>query len=56
VRISIERSADDPALRAGMSVNVDVDTGHERKLSDVFGGVSTAHAAPQARPNADQRD
>lgn len=56
VRISIERSSDDPALRAGMSVNVDVDTGHERKLSDVFGGVSTAHAAPQVRENADKHN
>ncbi|MDB5544985.1 MAG: hemolysin secretion protein [Hyphomicrobiales bacterium] len=56
VRISIERSPDDPALRAGMSVNVDVDTGHERKLSDIFGGVSTAHAAPQARENADKHN
>jgi membrane fusion protein (multidrug efflux system) len=55
-RISIERSADDPVLRAGMSVNVDVDTGHERKLSDVFGGFTTAHAAPQVRANADKRD
>ncbi len=56
VRISIERLPDDPALRAGMSVNVDVDTGHERKLSDVFGGVSTAHAAPQVRDNADKHN
>jgi len=56
VRISIERSKDDPALRAGMSVNVDVDTGHERKLSDLFGSVTTAHAAPQAQDNADKRD
>ncbi|MDB5642613.1 MAG: hemolysin secretion protein, partial [Hyphomicrobiales bacterium] len=56
VRISIERAAGDPALRAGMSVNVDVDTGHERKLSDLFGGFSSAHAAPQAVSNADNRD
>ena len=55
VRISIERAAGDPALRAGMSVNVDVDTGHERKLADIFGGFSSAHAAPQATVNADQR-
>jgi membrane fusion protein (multidrug efflux system) len=47
-RISIERSGDDPALRAGMSVNVDVDTGHERKMSDLFGGFGTAQAAPKA--------
>jgi membrane fusion protein (multidrug efflux system) len=30
VRIAIEMRADDPALRAGMSAIVDIDTGHER--------------------------
>lgn len=46
VRIALERAASDPVLRAGMSVTVDVDTGHERKLSDLWGGSTTAHAAP----------
>lgn len=53
VRISIERSPDDPVLRAGMSVNVDVDTGHERKLSDLWSGFSTAHAAPARQVQKD---
>lgn len=36
VRISIERDEDAPSLRAGMSVEVEIDTGHRRKLSDLF--------------------
>jgi membrane fusion protein (multidrug efflux system) len=30
VRIAIEMRSDDPALRAGMSAIVDIDTGHDR--------------------------
>ncbi len=30
VRVALERQADDPELRAGMSAIVDIDTGHER--------------------------
>jgi membrane fusion protein (multidrug efflux system) len=55
-RISIERSPNDPPLRAGMSVAVDVDTGHERKLSDLFGGFSTAQASQHASQQASQHD
>jgi membrane fusion protein (multidrug efflux system) len=36
VRIRVERKPDDPVLRAGMSVTVDIDTGHRRSLSDLF--------------------
>ena len=36
VRILIERGPDAPALRSGMSVYVDIDTGHRRSLSDLF--------------------
>jgi membrane fusion protein (multidrug efflux system) len=36
VRIRVDRKPGDPALRAGMSVNVDIDTGHRRSLSDLF--------------------
>jgi membrane fusion protein (multidrug efflux system) len=36
VRIRIDTRADDPPLRAGMSADIDIDTGHIRKLSDLF--------------------
>lgn len=36
VRIHIDRKPDDPALRAGMSVYVSIDTGHQRSLRDLF--------------------
>lgn len=36
VRIAIDRTADSPALRSGMSVYVSIDTGHRRSLRDLF--------------------
>ena len=36
VRISIDRHAGDPELRAGMSVEAEIDTGHHRSLHDLF--------------------
>jgi membrane fusion protein (multidrug efflux system) len=36
VRIAIDRNADSPVLRSGMSVYVSIDTGHRRSLSDLF--------------------
>ena len=36
VRIKVERKPGDPALRAGMSVEADIDTGHRRTLADLF--------------------
>jgi membrane fusion protein (multidrug efflux system) len=36
VRITIERQPGSPALRSGMSVYVDIDTGHRRSLADLF--------------------
>jgi Multidrug resistance efflux pump len=36
VRIKVEAGADDPILRTGMSVIVDIDTGHNRSLSELF--------------------
>lgn len=36
VRIAVDRRPDDPILRAGMSVTVDIDTGHHRSLSDLL--------------------
>ena len=37
LRIVVERQSGDPELRAGMSVVVDIDTGHVRKLRDILG-------------------
>lgn len=36
VRIQIERKEGDPELRAGMSVEVEIDTGHRRSIRDLF--------------------
>ena len=38
VRIRVEQPADGPKLRAGMSAEVSIDTGHERHLSDLICG------------------
>ena len=36
VRIAIDRKADAPVLRSGMSVYVSIDTEHRRSLRDLF--------------------
>ncbi|WP_158743093.1 HlyD family secretion protein [Acidisphaera sp. L21] len=36
LRVRVDRKPGDPPLRAGMSVIVDVDTGHKRTLHDLF--------------------
>ncbi len=36
VRLRVDRKPGDPVLRAGMSVEADIDTGHVRHLSDLF--------------------
>jgi membrane fusion protein (multidrug efflux system) len=36
VRIVVDRKQGDPDLRAGMSVEADIDTGHRRTLSELF--------------------
>jgi membrane fusion protein (multidrug efflux system) len=36
LRVRIDRQPNDPALRSGMSVEVSIDTGHVRHLSDLF--------------------
>ncbi len=36
VRIRVERKEGDPELRAGMSVEAEIDTGHRRTLGDLF--------------------
>jgi membrane fusion protein (multidrug efflux system) len=37
MRIRVDRKPGDPELRAGMSVVVDIDTGHVRHLGELFG-------------------
>jgi membrane fusion protein (multidrug efflux system) len=39
IRIGVDVPAEAPMLRAGMSANVDIDTGHERHLGDLVGSV-----------------
>ena len=36
VRITVQRQPGDPELRAGMSVEAEIDTGHRRTLADLF--------------------
>lgn len=36
LRVNVERHQGDPELRAGMSVEVEIDTGHVRHFSDLF--------------------
>jgi len=36
VRVRVDIHAGDPPLRAGMSADIDIDTGHHRTLSDLF--------------------
>jgi membrane fusion protein (multidrug efflux system) len=36
LRVRIDRAAGDPPLRSGMSVEVTIDTGHSRRLADLF--------------------
>jgi membrane fusion protein (multidrug efflux system) len=36
LRVRVDRAAGDPELRAGMSVEIDIDTGHRRTLSDIW--------------------
>ena len=42
IRLKVEMPADAPPLRTGMSANVDIDTGHQRQLGDLFGGLLVA--------------
>jgi membrane fusion protein, multidrug efflux system len=42
VRIAIEMGEGKPILRAGMSVEVSVDTGHKRTVSDLTGSIGRA--------------
>jgi membrane fusion protein (multidrug efflux system) len=39
VRITVEQKEGYPPLRSGMSVVVDIDTGHKRTLSELWGGA-----------------
>jgi membrane fusion protein (multidrug efflux system) len=36
LRVRVERRPGDPPLRTGMSVEVEIDTGHHRRLADLF--------------------
>lgn len=40
VRIRIDEAGSDRILRAGMSANVDIDTGHRRELKDLAGDIA----------------
>ena len=46
VRIAFDAGQDLTLLRAGMSVNVDIDTGHTRSLRSVFASFMPASASP----------
>jgi len=52
VRILLDNDQEAPVLRAGMSAVAEIDTGHKRQISDLWGG--TASAAPTT-DHADKR-
>lgn len=39
IRLKVEMPADAPPLRTGMSAYVEIDTGHQRQIADLFGGA-----------------
>ena len=47
VRISFEPEPDAPALRSGMSVTAEIDTGHKRKLSELWSGDPAVRGEPK---------
>jgi len=49
VRIEVPVRAGDPALRVGMSANVDIDTGYERHLSDIWLSVARLFRSDSAQ-------
>ena len=50
VRVAVEPEAGEPPLRAGMSAEIEVDTGHRRRLGDLFAWlVTAAHAMAASR-------
>jgi membrane fusion protein, multidrug efflux system len=51
VRLRLLPQPDEPALRAGMTATVKIDTGRERHLSQLFGGFTTS-ATAQKRTDA----
>jgi len=53
VRIVFDKDEDLSRLRAGMSVVVDIDTGHRRSLAGLL-GLGTSHAADTAAQSARQ--
>ena len=40
IRLTVQMPADAPALRTGMSANVDIDTGHRRSIGDLFASAA----------------
>lgn len=51
VRLRLEERPDEPALRAGMTASVSIDTGRKRTLASLFGG-GTGPMAPSAAREA----
>jgi membrane fusion protein (multidrug efflux system) len=50
VRITFDKGQDLKLLRAGMSVTVDIDTGHIRTLAGLFGATPSAAKEPESQP------
>lgn len=42
IRLKVEMPADAPPLRTGMSAYVEIDTGHQRQIADLFDGARQA--------------
>ena len=55
VRIALEPQSGGPTLRAGMSVVVEIDTGHKRSLSELWGAAAPLAASGPHVSSNDQR-
>lgn len=53
VHIALDQGNTLPALRAGMSAVVDIDTGHKRVLSDLWSGKANAEQSQSGKSGAD---
>jgi membrane fusion protein (multidrug efflux system) len=49
VRVRVDQPEDGPKLRAGMSAEISIDTGHERHLADLLPGFLSHASAGQAK-------
>lgn len=55
LRVDLVRHPDDPQLRPGMSATVSIDTGHQRKVADLWAGSPAPSATSQDGSNGQSK-